>query len=91
MCISAATAALFGGGALAAKAIAPKGPSQGELQAQAKAQVTAEKTATDTAAAQAANSKLAQKNKARASSLLATGAPADAALVSAGGKTSLGQ
>jgi len=90
MCLSAAAYALLGGGA-AAKALSPKGPSQGELQAQAKAQVTAEKTATDTAAAQAANAKLAQKNKARASSLLATGAPADAALVTAGGKTSLGQ
>lgn len=87
MCISALTmAALAGGGAVAAKALAPKAPKVAPL-----ADPSAERAAAEAKATQAANSKLAERNRARkASSLLAVDA-ASSNVPALGGKATLGQ
>jgi hypothetical protein len=87
MCVITPTmAALAGGGALAAKALAPKAP-----KAPAAVDPAVERAAAEARATQATNSKLAERNRSRkASSLLALDT-ASSNVPALGGKTTLGQ
>lgn len=96
MCISATTALALVGGATAATVLpsilGSKGPSQADMTAQAKSQAKAEQDAANEKAAQDSAAKLASKNRARATSLLATGAPSGSPInTMQTGKTTLGQ
>lgn len=87
MCISALTAAaLAGGGSLvASKLLAPKTPKA------AMTDPSVERAAAEAKATQSANSKLAERNRARkASSLLAVDTTTSS-VPTLGGKTTLGQ
>lgn len=87
MCISAlAMAALAGGGAIAAKALAPKAPKMAPM-----VDPGVERAAAEAKASQAANSKLAERNRSRkASSLLAVDSTTSN-VPALGGKATLGQ
>lgn len=70
----------------------PSAPDTGAIQAQAKEAAKAETAAASAKAAQDASAKLASRNRARAVSLLSTGAPSDSAMsTTVGSKTTLGQ
>jgi len=84
MCVTAVLAGL--GGLAASKVLAPAKP-----KAQAMTDPAAERLAAETTATQAANSKLAAKNRSRAASSLLASGGINTALGVTGGKTTLGQ
>ena len=86
MCISGlAMAALAGGGAIAAKALAPKAPKLAPM-----VDPSVERAAAEAKATQAANSKLAERNRSRKASALAVDT-ASSNVPALGGKATRGQ